>query len=71
MAFLPKDHGLAVAIISYNGFLNFGLLADYDALPDVEALGAAIESAAHELIELARDATGRRADADAPVPAPV
>ena len=71
MAFLPKDHGLAVAIISYNGFMNFGLLADYDALPDVEALGAAIESSADELIGLARDATERHASADAPVPAPV
>jgi hypothetical protein len=60
-----------VAIISYNGFLNFGLLADYDALPDVEALGAAIESSADELIGLARDATERRTSADAPVPAPV
>jgi len=54
MAFLPKDHALAIAIISYNGFLNFGLLADYDALPDVEELAEAIEASAAELLALAR-----------------
>ena len=35
IAFLPREHGLAIAIISYNGFLNFGLLGDYDAVPDL------------------------------------
>jgi WS/DGAT/MGAT family acyltransferase len=54
MAFLPKDHALAIAIISYHGYLNFGLLADYDALPDVDALGGMIEAAADELVGLAR-----------------
>jgi len=32
IAFLPKHHGLAIAIMSYNGQLNFGFTADYDAL---------------------------------------
>ena len=36
VAFLPKDHALAVAIMSYNGRMNFGLLGDYDALPDID-----------------------------------
>ena len=31
--------GLGIAIMSYNGRLNFGLLGDYDALPDLEGLG--------------------------------
>ena len=31
VAFLPENHALAIAIMSYNGRLNFGLLADYDA----------------------------------------
>ncbi len=35
VAFLPSNHALAVAMMSYNGSLDFGLLADYDALPDV------------------------------------
>ena len=31
VAFLPEDHALAVAIMSYNGALDFGLLGDFDA----------------------------------------
>src|SRR5206468_6735142 len=38
IAFLPEHHALAIAIMSYNGKLNFGLLADYDALPDLDVL---------------------------------
>src|SRR6202012_352291 len=30
LAFLPKNHGLAVAMMSYGGGLDYGLLADYD-----------------------------------------
>ena len=39
IAFLPENHALAIAIMSYNGKLDFGLLADYDAMPDVESHG--------------------------------
>src|SRR6202040_2462559 len=38
VAFLPRDHALAVAILSYNGHVNFGLLGDYDALPELDEL---------------------------------
>ena len=55
IAFLPKEHGLAIAIISYNGFLNFGLLGDFDALPDLEDLGELLEGAIDELLGLARE----------------
>ena len=44
IAFLPKNHALAIAIMSYNGQMNFGLLGDYDAMPDLDAFGEAIES---------------------------
>ena len=37
VAFLPQNHALAVAIMSYNGKVGFGLLADYDSMEDVEA----------------------------------
>ena len=37
VAFLPKRHALAVAIMSYNGRMDFGLLGDYDALPELDA----------------------------------
>ena len=39
VAFLPKNHALAIAIMSYNGQMNFGLLGDYDALPDIDVIG--------------------------------
>src|SRR6187200_519870 len=39
VAFLPENQSLAVAVMSYNGRMDFGLLADYDALADVEELG--------------------------------
>ena len=56
IAFLPKNHALAIAIMSYNGQMNFGLLADYDAIPDLEAIAQNIEEALEELLALARDA---------------
>ncbi len=43
VAFLPENHGLAIAIMSYNGRINFGLLADYDAVDDVAQIAAGIE----------------------------
>jgi diacylglycerol O-acyltransferase len=54
VAFLPKNHALAIAIISYNGRMNFGLLGDYDALPDIGVIGEGIEEALAELLALAR-----------------
>ena len=44
LAFLPKNHALAVAIMSYNGGIDYGLLADYDALPDVEVIANGIDA---------------------------
>jgi diacylglycerol O-acyltransferase len=58
VAFLPKDHALAIAIMSYNGKMAFGLLADYDAVPDVGALAQGIEAAIAELVELAAQEEG-------------
>ena len=49
VAFLPENHALAIAIMSYNGQMNFGLLGDFDALPDIEAIG---ENIAAELATL-------------------
>jgi hypothetical protein len=53
IAFLPRDHALAVAIMSYNGKMNFGLLADYDSVPDIDAIGDWIRAGIEELVELA------------------
>ena len=53
IAFLPKDHALAIAIMSYDGHMNFGLLGDYDAMYDLDELASAIEDALAELVSLA------------------
>jgi hypothetical protein len=58
VAFLPEDHALAIAIMSYNGSLQFGLLADYDALPDVDFIASAIEGSIAELLTAARAGSG-------------
>ena len=54
IAFLPKDHALAVAIMSYNGGIDFGLLGDYDALPDLEEIGEMLEASLAELVAAAQ-----------------
>jgi hypothetical protein len=59
IAFLPKDHALAVAIMSYNGRIEYGLLADYDALPDVDVIAEGLDAALEELLEAARTKAGR------------
>jgi WS/DGAT/MGAT family acyltransferase len=54
IAFLPRDHGLAVAIMSYDGGLDFGLLGDYDALYDLSSLAEYLEASLTELLTAAR-----------------
>jgi WS/DGAT/MGAT family acyltransferase len=54
VAFLPKDHALAVAIMSYDGGIDYGLLADYDALPDIDVIAEGIDAALGELLQAAR-----------------
>jgi diacylglycerol O-acyltransferase / wax synthase len=54
VAFLPEHHALAVAIMSYNGQMNFGLLGDFDAMRDIESLGASIADELAALVSLAR-----------------
>jgi hypothetical protein len=61
VAFLPEKHALAVAIMSYNRTLNFGLLADYDALPDLDVIQRGIEESRDELLRAARANGGARA----------
>jgi diacylglycerol O-acyltransferase / wax synthase len=55
VAFLPENHALAIAIMSYNGQMNFGLLGDYDALPDIDQLGETIAGELATLVALARE----------------
>jgi diacylglycerol O-acyltransferase len=53
IAFLPEDHALAIAIMSYNGNVDFGLLGDYDAMPDLDFVGQSIKGSLGELLRAA------------------
>jgi hypothetical protein len=53
MAPLANKLALCIAVMSYNGRLNFGLLGDYDALPDMEGVVHGIEQSLDELREAA------------------
>ena len=56
---LAENQALGIAIMSYNGQLNFGLNADYDAMPDLAALAEELRASIDEL------AAAAGADADA------
>jgi diacylglycerol O-acyltransferase / wax synthase len=57
---LAENTALGIAILSYNGELNFGLVSDYDALADVEVLADELRSATEELAAAARTGSVRR-----------
>ena len=64
-AFYPKvplvlNTALGIAIMSYDGHVFFGLLGDYDALADIDALAGDLDAAIAEL------AAARRREARAP-----
>ena len=63
VAFLPNNHALAVAIISYNGGIDFGLLGDYDAMPDLDEFAEFLDDARQELVDAAQAtaSNGKRA----------
>ncbi|MEA2266617.1 MAG: diacylglycerol O-acyltransferase / wax synthase, partial [Solirubrobacteraceae bacterium] len=72
---LAAGQAFGVGVLSYCGRLGFGLLADYDAVPDVEAIATELEAAIEELAALAgagrrprrpRRPDGRSAPADGP-----
>ncbi|HEX8976206.1 MAG TPA: wax ester/triacylglycerol synthase family O-acyltransferase [Solirubrobacteraceae bacterium] len=60
VAFLPENHALAIAIMSYNGGLDFGLLGDFDALPDIDLLADGIADSLAELLAVVRGQPGAK-----------
>jgi diacylglycerol O-acyltransferase / wax synthase len=50
---LAQRQALGIAVMSYDGHLGFGLLGDYDALPDLEKLELDLEWAVSELARAA------------------
>jgi WS/DGAT/MGAT family acyltransferase len=73
---LALNQALGIAIMSYDGRLGFGLLGDFDALPDLEDIASGLRDAIDDLAAAAgADArTGRtgarRRPSEAPSPAP-
>jgi diacylglycerol O-acyltransferase / wax synthase len=64
LGFLARRHGLAIAILSYNGRVSFGLLADPDSVPGVGRIAAHLEVAVAELAEAAAAVAPPIASAD-------
>jgi diacylglycerol O-acyltransferase len=64
VGFLARRHGLAIAILSYNGRVSFGLLADPDSAPGADRLAAHLESAVAELSAAATGAAPPLASPD-------
>ena len=60
--FVPLSYGVRVgtAIMSYNGWLAFGVTGDYDSAADVEILAGAIEPGFDELRAMVAPAPKRR-----------
>ena len=56
---LAADHSVGLAVVSYDGYLYFGLIADRDSTQDLEVLSRAIARAVAELRELAAHAPRR------------
>ena len=54
VGFLPPNQALFVAIMSYNGGINFGLLADYDSMDDVGVITDGLERGIAGLSEAAQ-----------------
>ncbi len=64
VGFLARRHALAIAIISYNGSVGFGLLGDRDSLGDLERLGSYVDGAVEELRVAAGIASPGGSDGD-------
>jgi WS/DGAT/MGAT family acyltransferase len=67
---LALKQALGIAIMSYNGRLGFGLLADFDALPDLDDIAAHLEGAIDDLARVAGgdDRAGRIGPRRSPTP---
>jgi WS/DGAT/MGAT family acyltransferase len=57
IAFLAGERALAIGVMSYNGTVNFGLIADHDAVPDLGVIATGIERSLVDLVSLARKQT--------------
>ena len=63
---LARRQALGIAVMSYDGHLGFGLLGDYDALPELEAIAADLKWAIGSLARAAGVARAAHGEAAAP-----
>ncbi len=64
---LARRQALGIAVMSYNGHLGFGLLGDYDALPDLDTIAQELDRAIRRLARAANPPkAGRRGAKRAP-----
>jgi WS/DGAT/MGAT family acyltransferase len=63
---LARRQALGIAALSYHGRLGFGLLGDFDAMPDLDALATDLQGAIEELL---RAVAPRFSRAPSPSPA--
>jgi hypothetical protein len=50
---LAMNQRLGIALMSYNGALNFGLIGDYDSMPDLEEVAHHLAESLQELADAA------------------
>lgn len=55
VAFLAKNHGLAVGVMSYSGQVNIGLIGDFDAMPDIGQVRRGLNESLDELTAAAEE----------------
>ena len=63
---LARRQALGIAVMSYDGHLGFGLLADYDAVPELETIAADLKWAIASLARAAGARSGRAPAAGKP-----
>jgi len=64
---IGNNMNLVVGIVSYNGRIDIGLVADFDALPDLDLLGELFEEALADMAALAGVA---KPEPEKPAPSP-
>jgi len=55
VAFLAKNHGLAVGVMSYSGEVDIGLIGDFDAMPDIGVVREGMNESLGELLDAAEE----------------
>jgi diacylglycerol O-acyltransferase / wax synthase len=56
---LSPGHAIALGVTSYDGGVYFGIVADWDAVPDADVFGQCLEEALAELVETTTDSWTR------------